>query len=439
YAAARWPGYRSQRLSNTTNEIMGSIPNLSIMRGDLRPLTESELIHRLLELECSRNENKTALLFQDNKLTFSELNARANQLARAMLLRTEATPNQDGDYIIAVCIEPSIELVVTLLAIWKLGAAYLPLDKAFPAARVKHILTEARPMLVVAESPRECYIAATALQTSLSQQAQKLSDSSLSDSSMLSVGGPAIVLYTSGSTGVPKGVRLPHRAILNRLRWQWSTFPYSAGEQVCCFKTALTFVDSVSELWGPLLCSRSVLVLPKEVTKDPERLVSTLDQHKVERLVLVPSLLRSILMVLRPGQLASLRTWVCSGEPLSAQLARDFFDHFNEQTHKLCNFYGSTEIMGDVTYHVLDSAAQVKEMSKVPIGKTVDNTAIYLLDNNYRPVMSGSMGELYVSGLNLALGYVNNRDPERWVPNPLTVDPERDSCSHFSHSHQCCR
>ena len=217
---------------------------------------------------------------------------------------------------------------------------------------------------------------------------------------------------------------------MDRFRWHWKEFPYSPEEHVCCFKTALTFVDSVFELWGPLLHGLSVLVLTKGTTRDPEKLINVLDKYKVERLMLVPSLLRSILMVLRAGQLDHLTTWICTGEPLPAQLARDFFNHYNDQRHKLCNFYGSTEVMGDVSYHVLSSASEVKQMTKVPIGRPVENSTVYLLDNNYRPVVSGDIGELYVSDFNLALGYVNNREPERWMPNPLNVEPGNNTSSY---------
>jgi non-ribosomal peptide synthetase component F len=164
------------------------------------------------------------------------------------------------------------------------------------------------------------------------------------------------------------------------------------------FKTALTFVDSVAELWGPLLQGRSVLVVPRDVTRDPEQLLHMLEEQKVrpiasadqsllgnklcpyvhiilqvQRLVLVPSLLRSLLLVLgyeahNKGLLNHLKMWVCSGEPLPTQLALDFFAHFDSGDHVLCNFYGSTEVMGDVTYHVLRSANEVKESAKVPIG-----------------------------------------------------------------------
>ncbi|XP_025833499.1 uncharacterized protein LOC108741169 isoform X2 [Agrilus planipennis] len=147
---------------------------------------------------------------------------------------------------------------------------------------------------------------------------------------------------------------------------------------------------------------------------------------KIERLVLVPSLLRSLLMYLSLQErsfLNHLKLWVCSGETLATSLAEEFFAYFTKGDHKLCNFYGSTEVMGDVTYHVMSNLDQVKQYDKVPIGLPVDNTIIYLLDSDFRPVKTGEIGELFVSGQNLASGYVNGRDPEKFIENPLAVDP----------------
>lgn len=225
------------------------------------------------------------------------------------------------------------------------------------------------------------------------------------------------------------GVRLPHSIIGNRLSWQWDEFPYSPTESVGVFKTALTFVDHISEIWGPLLNEMALLCITKECTKNPEKLVQLLEEHKVERLVLVPTLLKSILMYLglQKGSrklLQKLRIWVCSGETLSVTLAREFFDHFEEGSHVLCNFYGSTEIMGDVTYFICDSKKALQTMEKIPIGYPIDNTVLYLLDTEFRPVTLGEIGELFVSGMNLARGYVNNRDAHRFIENPLAVDPK---------------
>lgn len=413
---------------------MGSIPTLSILRGEPRPLDSEALLHRLMERAAGSSEQQTALMFHNNSMSFGALDAAASRLARALVRRARnvgARPNGDGDFLVAVCMEPSERLVVALLAVWKAGAAYLPLDPAFPPARVAHILDEARPVLVLAEKEDPALFSDAALYEDLCREAADLSSEPLPDAETLPDCAPtlALVLYTSGSTGVPKGVRLPHAVVLNRLRWQWRTFPYGSQERVCIFKTALTFVDSVGELWGPLLQERSVLVVPREVTKDPERLLRVLEDHKIERLVLVPSLLRSLLLTLgleprNKSMLRRLKMWVCSGEPLSAHLAREFFAYFDSGDHILCNFYGSTEVMGDVTYHVVRSAAEIKDSTKVPIGRSLDNTAIYLLDQKFRPVVSGETGELFVSGLNLAQGYVKGRDPERFLPNPLTVDPE---------------
>ncbi|KAG4065477.1 hypothetical protein HA402_009038 [Bradysia odoriphaga] len=401
---------------------MGSLQQLSIVKGanselSLRP------IQKIFEenLGNTNRKTQTALIFSDSVdgeriTTYDELNKTANRLAAYILQKihhTNGQPNSDGDWIVAVCMTPSDNLIATLLAVWKAGASYLPIDPTFPHNRIQHIIGEARPVLLIYDRYDDC--------------------SNIRDGNALTKqdgNGIAIILYTSGSTGVPKGVRLPHSIILNRLQWQWKTFPYSESEKVGIFKTALTFVDSISEIWGPLLNGMAILVIPKEITKDPERLVTALEQFKIERLVLVPTLLRAILMYLElknePGLLFNLKIWVCSGEILSTILAESFFDYFQEQTHILCNFYGSTEIMGDVTYFICESKAQIQCFDKVPIGHPVDNTVIYILNNDLTPVKAGETGEMFVSGLNLADGYVNGRDPHRFIVNPLASDPKYD-------------
>lgn len=144
--------------------------------------------------------------------------------------------------------------------------------------------------------------------------------------------------------------------------------------------------------------------------------------------MLVPTLLRAIMIYLNFREdkathpLHALKLFVCSGETLSVQLSLEFFDHFPEGQHVLANFYGSTEVMGDVTYFVCESKKQLNELHKIPIGYPVDNTLIYILDHEMQPVKIGEIGEMYVSGLNLAAGYVNKRDPDRFVENPLAFD-----------------
>lgn len=262
------------------------------------------------------------------------------------------------------------------------------------------------------------------------------------------------------------GVRLPHAVLMNRLQWQWETFPYSSTETIGVFKTALTFVDSITEIWGPLItrkwqfnnesyipiCSspslqqimiivaeRAVLVIPKCVTKDPTKLVSILQKYEIERLVLVPTLLKSLLIYLSLKQdaslLSKLKLWICSGETLPVSLAMEFFDHFRENEYMLCNFYGSTEIMGDVTYFICRGKEQLRNYINVPIGYPLFNTIIYILDADNKPVKVGETGELFVSGANLAHGYVNGRDKDRFIENILAVDPSMYTCICTMHAY----
>ncbi|KAL1506202.1 hypothetical protein ABEB36_005604 [Hypothenemus hampei] len=416
---------------------MGTLPHLSILKGPNRPLKPNYLSKLFEEVANGPQKNNIALIFNENGIlkqhTYEEIDKLTNQIARTIrqtIVHNNLGRNPDGDYIVAVNMHPSDSLVITLLAIWKAGCAYLPLDHAFPGPRIEHIIRESRPVLVIFDEDSQFYLDIykfsfeTMMELSVQNPEEFLNDEEKLFHLKDDLG---IVLYTSGSTGVPKGVRLPHKVIINRLQWQFKRFPYNPSEKTCVFKTALTFVDSVCEIWGPLINGLSLLVIPKHITQDPQKLVKVIDEFQIERLVLVPSLLRSLLLYLglheNKAALRSLKLWVCSGETLVVSLAEEFFQHFNNDDYTLCNFYGSTEIMGDVTYHVIEDLQQLEHQQKVPIGLPVDNTIIYLLDKDFRPVKSGDVGELFVAGLNLAAGYVNGRDPEKFIENPLAIDP----------------
>ncbi|CAB3257676.1 unnamed protein product [Arctia plantaginis] len=417
---------------------MGSLPRMSVVNGPRRVVPTAPLTKHLEQIQESSN---TALVYEDENITYSisykQLGLRTNALARAISSRVECGgTNRDGDYVIAVCMQPTHETIMTLLATWKVGAAYVPMEPSFPQARICHILNDAEPALIVFDETAnptmfsECGVPAVSFHE-LADEASKLSNEPLKDEvlSMARTDSIAILLYTSGSTGVPKGVRLSYSAICNRLWWQFHTFAYSDTESTCVWKTALTFVDSVCEIWGPLLHGRTLLILSRETTRDPQKLVKVLSENKIQRLVLVPTLLRSILMYLslKPSEkpLQSLKLWVCSGEILSKELASQFFKYFGDDSgFILANFYGSTEVMGDVTFHVLERKSQLDNHSTVPIGAPLDNCAVYLLDEEMCPVRESEPGEVWVAGCNLATGYVGGQGTDKFIDNPHASHPD---------------
>ncbi|XP_046418625.1 plipastatin synthase subunit B [Neodiprion fabricii] len=410
---------------------MGSLKQLSVLKGENTGRKNEEVfVHKIFSQVAANNLNHTAIVYEDEfgkdrSLTYSQLEARTNQLSRVLAKRCRRSSSLDA--LVAISMQPTDRLPTLLLATLKAGMAYLPLDPGFPAPRVKHILNEAEPLLVVAEDGADMTIYEGTPVVTYEKLLEEASKESTEPMNLDTCSDLAIVLYTSGSTGVPKGVRLLHETLMNRLRWQWRVLPYSSTEERCVFKTALTFVDSVPEIWGPLLQGRSIVVVPKHVTRDPQRFIQLLEKHNIERLVLVPSLLRTLLMYLEMQDkelLQSLKLWVCSGETLAISLAEQFLARFRSGEHVLANFYGSTEVMGDVTYHLINHPQQLKGLDKVPIGKPLDNTAVYLVDKEMQLVPQGEVGELVCAGKNLAAGYVKGRDPHRFLDNPHAVDPE---------------
>jgi len=387
------------------------------------PYPYDQCMHQLFERQAARTPAGVALIHGDEQVTFEALNARANRLARH-LQRLGVGP----EALVGLYMERSPDAVVALLAILKAGGAYVPLDPTYPAERVAYMIEDAAPTALVtreqlaADLPRPHAAGDGRVVVVDGADAAAIADERAENpASAVTAENAAYVIYTSGSTGRPKGVVALHRAAINRFHWMWQAYPFTAGE-VCCQKTALSFVDSVWEIFGPLLQGIPVVVIPDAALKDIGRFVEALAATGVTRLVLVPSLLRLLLQTVPDlsTRLPRLTLWVSSGEALPAALCRQFLEHMPGRT--LLNLYGSSEVAADVTcYDTRDWDGN----SAVPIGRPIANTQIHLLDERSRPVEIGAIGELYVGGAGLAHGYLRRPDltAERFVQSPFDPDP----------------
>ena len=315
-----------------------------------------------------------------SEVTYGQLNEQANQLARRLLARIHRSgqsPNSEGDNIVALRFLPGHELVITLLAIFKAGLAYVPIAPNWPEGRIQHILEDCSPIMVITNTNARLIYRAESKVIGGNQReilqyedlmdeaiAKNVSTEDLAENE--SIGGQVIgstlytVLYTSGSTGKPKGVRHLHSAALNRIHWQWDAFPYNEDE-VCVFKTTLTFIDSVIEIWAPLLSGKRLVIIPTKITENVERFVETLEAYNIGRIFVVTSLVKSILAYLNLSngrkRLGSVKIWECSAETVTKEVLLEFFDYF-KSGHRISNFYGSTE-MSDVTFETFTSSQEV--------------------------------------------------------------------------------
>ncbi|MGA9545928.1 MAG: amino acid adenylation domain-containing protein [Candidatus Sulfotelmatobacter sp.] len=393
--------------------------------------------------QCERTPHIVAVREGNQQLTFCQLDERSDSLAE-YLRNLGAGPGTT----VGLCIERSIDMVAGLLGILKTGAAYVPLDPSYPMERLGFMLKDSGAAIVIAQRKSAGRIPANSaravwLDSNWSAISAEPTDSPSLNSPSLnspSLNSPspdsprsvrptssqpddtAYVLYTSGSTGTPKGVQGTHRAYLNRFAWMWRAYPFQAGE-VCCQKTNLGFVDSVWEIFGPLLAGVPNVIIPQEIIGDPEELLATLAREQVTRIVLVPSLLR-VLLDHAPQlgkRVPQLKLWTCSGEVLPTDLAERFLAGFPEAT--LLNLYGSAEVAADVTYHEVSHKDLLA--GSIPIGRPIANTQVYILDGNRNPVPVGVRGEIYVGGDNLARGYWRSPEltAERFVEN--SIAPER--------------
>ena len=384
----------------------------------------------LLDAAAKRHPGAPALTFEGETLTYGELAARSNRLARH--LRKIGVPAEGR---VGVAMPRSAELLVAIHAVVKAGAAYVPLDLDDPEDRLSFKLTDssrgqAAPLTLVRGTPPETVEAAakTANVRLLDVFADaEAIDAQSSEPFEITIDDrqAAYMIYTSGSTGRPKGTVNAHRGIVNRLRWMQDAFPLGADDTVLQ-KTPVSFDVSVWELFWPFLVGARLVVARPEGHKDPSYLAEILHRENVTTLHFVPSMLE--LFLEEPGleksaTLRSLRRIITSGEALPFELVERAAKLLPERV-EVHNLYGPTEAAVDVTWWPTGAASALdRELRRVPIGRPIANTTTHVLDRRMEPAAIGVAGELHLGGVQLARGYEGRPEltAERFIPDPTAT------------------
>lgn len=372
--------------------------------------------------QCRITPDATAVSAPDGQLTYRQLDERSNRLARYLRERGVGRNTLAG-----ILATPGIHMIVGMLGILKAGGAYVPIDPGYPAGRIRHIaghseigilLTERHLMPLAEEAAGGGRIVCLALDDPagewLSRPAGELDIVS-------EPGDLMTVLYTSGSTGQPKGVMLKHEGYMNRLAWHQKQFRTGPGERIAQ-KTSCCFDISVWEWFWPLMHGATVCPLDAGTVRNPWKLAEWIRRERINVIHFVPSLFAEFVHAIEDEPIAfpDLRWIIFSGEALPKPVVRKWTERFGTAT-KLANLYGPTEASIDVTCHVIDPDRDLAGDRPIPIGKPIDGAHVKILDDGLREVAPGEIGELWIGGIQLAKGYLKDeaKTKEAFRPNPF--------------------
>lgn len=376
-----------------------------------RDYSTAQPLHRLFELQVKQTPAATAVIFNDESLTFRELNRRANQLAA--LLRSYGVGPES---LVALYMDRSLEMIVGVLGVWKAGGAFVPMDSALPPQRLALLLSDAKPMAVVTQPHLVTALPEVERLVCLDSQWKALADQDEGNrADEVSPDNAAYVIYTSGSTGAPKGVLVQHRSAFNLLRaLEETVYAQHPGPLRVSMNAPLVFDASIKQLIQ-LLRGCALCIIPEEVRRDGPELLAYASQHSLDVLDCTPSQLRMLLAAkqaahgpLEPALL------LVGGEPLDEAA-------WKEVTDTACwNLYGPTECTVDAT------ACLVRESPESPtIGRPLGNVKVYILDQALEPVPIGVAGELYIGGAGLARCYLNRPGltATQFIPDSFSDQP----------------
>ena len=384
--------------------------------------------HQLFEQQVKKTPDAVAALFEGQQLTYRELNEQANRLAR-FFVEKEIGP----DVVVALLMERSLDFLIAVLAIFKAGGAYLPLNPYAPAKRQAQVVGQSRTPLLLTERAFEPILDQMAINEEETEILfmQTLSLAEYEADNLPSRSTPdelAYVIYTSGSTGLPKGAMVEQKGMLNHLYAK--IWDLSLTEKDRIAQTAPQSFDiSVWQFLSALLVGGQVRIFKNEIAGDPARLLREVEGQAISILEVVPSLLRMMLEELKEmpegsePALASLRWFIPTGEALPPPLCRQWFDYYPNVP--MVNAYGPTECSDDVTHHVIREAP-AETVVNMPIGRPVANMRLYILDAHLQPVPIGVAGELYVAGIGVGRGYLY--DPERTAKAFIALEPTAPLC-----------
>jgi amino acid adenylation domain-containing protein len=377
--------------------------------------SESRCIHELFAERARQAPENVALVFQNRRLTYTQLEARANQLAHHL-----QGLGVGPEVAVAICMDRSLEMVVGILGILKAGGAYVPLDPEYPQERIAYVMEDvhARVLLTqeaLRDSMPELGIEMVCVDSDWETIARHGENTPLANATAKTL---AYVIYTSGSTGRPKGVMVEHGGLTNAINWVMETLELSSSDR-CLLKTPITFDAAGRELFATLLAGGTLIVAERGGHRDSRYLADTIRGERISILHCVPSLLQ--LLVEEPAfdESLALRAVMCGGEALAPQIVTRFQSRIGA---KLYNVYGPTETTIDST---LWPCEECNPHSAVPIGRPIPNTQVYILDDLLRLLPIGVAGNLCIGGVGLARGYVGRPDltGEKFIPDPFSGEP----------------
>uniref|UniRef100_UPI00148C7E4A amino acid adenylation domain-containing protein n=1 Tax=Pseudomonas aeruginosa TaxID=287 RepID=UPI00148C7E4A len=376
-------------------------------------------LQQRFEEQARQRPQAVALILDEQRLSYGELNARANRLAHCLIAR-----GVGADVPVGLALERSLDMLVGLLAILKAGGAYLPLDPAAPEERLAHILDDSGVRLLLTQGhllehlPRQAGVEVLAIDgLVLDGYAESGPLPTLSADNL------AYVIYTSGSTGKPKGTLLTHRNALRLFSATEAWFGFDERDVWTLFHS-YAFDFSVWEIFGALLYGGRLVIVPQWVSRSPEDFYRLLCREGVTVLNQTPSAFKQLMAVACSADMATqqpaLRYVIFGGEALDLQSLRPWFQRFGDRQPQLVNMYGITETTVHVTYRPV-SEADLEGGLVSPIGGTIPDLSWYILDRDLNPVPRGAVGELYIGRAGLARGYLRRPglSATRFVPNPF--------------------